>query len=55
MSEELTKEFNTPKEIIRALEEQERIAAMDRIIYHTSNVENDMEAAIKQQKLVAYE
>ena len=41
-------------QMLHALEEQQRIAAINRLLYQTSSTENDLDSAQKKQELVAY-
>ena len=55
MANALTRDFETPRDILQALEEQQRISAINRLMAKANNAEGDIDTIRKQQELVAFE
>jgi hypothetical protein len=49
---ELTRQFETPKEMLRQLEEQQRVAAIDRLLFHANTIEHDVSTTQGKQELI---
>ncbi len=53
MAADLTRELDAPRATVRALEEQERAAAIDRLMFHADAAQADAQNAQGKQELIA--
>ncbi len=48
----LTRQFETPKALLRALDEQQRVAAIDRLLSHAHHLDDDLTDTENKQKMI---